>query len=204
MMHGNVHGSKTAHGQACNATMRRICNCVIPGIDVFDQVGGNIRFDVLALIVAIAPFASLPLATIAIGQNHDQFGNLAKCNECISGLVGLATSEPITISAWSAVQEVECGIASSFSLCCIVGRWQVDQKFLHLSTKCRADYFIMYNSAVCRYMHILESWWQMKADIRRVREQVTSITSKRHQSNERERTQVGREPVSNCPRFFLR
>ncbi len=42
-----------------------------------------------------------------------------------------APSEPITISARSAVQEVECGIASGFSLCCIVGRWQVDQEFLY-------------------------------------------------------------------------
>src|SRR5712692_7005830 len=100
VMWGNVHRSKTAHGETAYAAIRGFSDRTIPGIDIPDQVNRNVCLDILVVVKAIAPFACRSGASIAVRQNQDEIGYLNKSNQRNSGLISLATSEPIAIFAW--------------------------------------------------------------------------------------------------------
>src|SRR5215467_9950557 len=104
MMQSDIHGSKTSHREAANATIRSLSQSTILCINKPDQIIGYIRLDVLAMIEAIAPFARLPRSSISIRQNQDEFRYLTKSNQCISRLIGFAAPKPVAISTRRSVQ----------------------------------------------------------------------------------------------------
>src|ERR1700686_4002014 len=106
MVYGDIHGSKAAHRIAAYASIGSSNHGTILRINILNKIKGYICFDILLLIEAITPFAALPRASVSIRQNQDEFGYLAKRNQCISRLVGFAARKPVTITARGPVQQV--------------------------------------------------------------------------------------------------
>src|SRR6266568_4709130 len=100
MMEGDVGCPKATHRETSNRPMCHIRKCTILRIDVLHEVYSHVGFYTLALIEAIPPLAGCAGASIAIGQDHNQFRYLAKRDQGIGGLVGLARGKPVPISAW--------------------------------------------------------------------------------------------------------